>query len=177
MSRIGKLPISIPSGIEVKIKGKNVFVKGPLGKLEYDIPEQITIEQEDTTLTLKRPSDHRIDRSMHGLARALVANMITGVSKGFEKQLIVEGVGYKAAAKGDLLVLNLGYSHPIELGMPDGVSFSVEKNKITLKGIDKQKVGQTAAEIRSLRKVEPYKGKGIRYADEHVRRKVGKVGT
>ena len=177
MSRIGKLPINIPSGLEVKIKGKLVSVKGPLGKLEYEIPEQITIEQEDNSLTLKRPSDHRVDRAMHGLARALVANMVTGVSKGFEKKLIVEGVGYKAAAKGDLLVLNLGYSHPIELSMPEGVSFKVEKNTITLQGIDKQRIGQTAAEIRSLRKVEPYKGKGIRYSDEHVRRKVGKVGT
>lgn len=177
MSRIGKLPIIIPSGVEIKTKGKLVTVKGALGSLEYTLPEQITVELKDSELIVKRPSDHRTDRSLHGLARALIFNMVTGVSKGFEKTLIVEGVGYKAMPKGDLLVMTLGFSHPIEYKMPKGVSFTVVKNSITLKGIDKQAVGQTAAIIRDFRRVEPYKGKGIRYSDEQVRRKVGKVGT
>lgn len=177
MSRIGKLPIEIPSGVEVKKTGKNIQVKGPLGSLNLTISDRIELEVENNTVVLKRPSDHRDDRSLHGLTRALVANMITGVSKGFEKKLIVDGVGYRASAKGDTLVLNIGYSHPVEYKMPKGVTVAVVKNEIAIKGIDKQSVGQTAANIRDLRRVEPYKGKGIRYADEHVRRKVGKVGT
>jgi len=177
MSRIGRLPINVPSGVEVKVKGKDVFVKGPLGSLEYSLPEQITVEVEGNTIEVKRPSDHRTDRSLHGLARALIANMVTGVSKGFKKQLIVDGVGYRVLAKGDVLTLTLGYSHPIDYKMPEGVACTVVKNTITIEGISKQQVGQTAAIIREFRKVEPYKGKGIRYSDEQVRRKVGKVGT
>jgi len=177
MSRIGKLPIAIPSGVEVKKTGNSIQVKGPLGSLSMTVPERITLEVVDNTVVLTRPSDHRDDRSKHGLTRALVANMVTGVSKGFEKKLIVDGVGYRVSTKGDILVLNIGFSHPVEFAMPKGLTVSVVKNEISIKGIDKQAVGQAAANIRDLRRVEPYKGKGIRYADEHVRRKVGKVGT
>jgi len=177
MSRIGKLPIEIPSGVEVKQTGRSVQVKGPLGTLNLTLSERIEMEIKESKIILTRPSEHRDDRSLHGLSRALIANMITGVAKGFEKKLIVEGVGYRASAKGNTLVLNIGYSHPVEYEMPDGVTVNVVKNEILIKGIDKQAVGQTAANIRDLRRVEPYKGKGIRYADEHVRRKVGKVGT
>ncbi|MBN1879932.1 50S ribosomal protein L6 [bacterium] len=177
MSRIGKLPITIPSGVEVKVKGQEISVKGPLGALQYFLPDPISIDLEKTTVTLKRESDHRDHRALHGLARALIANMIHGVSKGFEKSLIVDGVGYKVGTKGNALVLSIGYSHPVEYAMPAGVTVSVEKNKIVLKGIDKQNVGQTAAIIREFRPVEPYKGKGIRYENEKVRRKEGKVGT
>jgi large subunit ribosomal protein L6 len=178
MSRIGKLPIEIPAGVEVKISGREILVKGPLGSLNYTMPEPVSISIENKTISLTRKSDHREHRSLHGLARALVANMIHGVSSGFEKNLLVEGVGYKVQARGSSqVILSVGFSHAVEHTMPDGVTVAVEKNKITLKGIDKQKVGQTAAEIRKYRPVEPYNGKGIRYEGERVRRKEGKVGT
>ncbi len=177
MSRIGKLPIVIPSGVEIKVKGQEIAVKGPLGSMTYCLPESISINVENKAITLIRESDHREHRALHGLARALVANMVHGVSKGFEKSLIVDGVGYKVQTKGNAVVLNLGFSHPVEYPMPAGVSVTVEKNKIVLKGVDKQNVGQTAAIIREFRPVEPYKGKGIRYENEKVRRKEGKVGT
>ncbi|MGB3976086.1 MAG: 50S ribosomal protein L6 [bacterium] len=178
MSRIGKLPIEIPVGVQVSVSGHVVTVKGPLGSLNYTIPEPISISIEGKTIALKRESDHREHRSLHGLARSLVANMVHGVSKGFEKNLLVEGVGYKVQLKGDSqIILNIGFSHAVKHDMPEGVSVVIDKNKITLKGIDKQKVGQTAAEIRNYRPVEPYNGKGIRYEDERVRRKEGKPGT
>lgn len=178
MSRIGKLPIEIPAGVEVKVNGREIMVKGPLGSLNYTMPEPVSISIENKTISFTRKSDHREHRSLHGLTRALVANMIQGVASGFEKNLLVEGVGYKVQAKGSsLVILTVGFSHTIEHTMPDGVTVAVEKNKIMLKGIDKQKVGQTAAEIRKYRPVEPYNGKGIRYEDERVRRKEGKVGT
>lgn len=178
MSRIGKLPIEIPPGVEVKVTGRDISVKGPLGSLKYQLPDEVGIEVEDKSITLTRQSDHRKHRSLHGLSRALIANMVQGVSKGFAKNLLVEGVGYKVQAKGDShITLSVGYSHPVEHAMPSGVTVAVEKNKIILKGIDKQKVGQTAAEIRKYRPVEPYKGKGIRYENERVRRKEGKTGT
>jgi large subunit ribosomal protein L6 len=178
MSRIGKLPIDIPQGVDVKLLGREISVKGPLGTLKYELPEEIAIKIDDKSIILTRKSDHRTHRSLHGLARALVANMVYGVSKGFEKNLLVEGVGYKVQAKGDSHIsLSVGYSHPVEHAMPSGITVAVEKNKIVLRGIDKQKVGQTAAEIRKYRPVEPYKGKGIRYESERVRRKEGKTGT
>ena len=177
MSRIGKLPITIPSGVEVKVKGRDVSVKGPLGTLDYQVPEPISVKLDNKTLTLTRESDHRDHRALHGLARALIANMVVGVSKGFEKSLVVDGVGFKVQTKGNGLVLNLGFSHAVEYPMPAGVTVTVEKNRIVLKGISKQNVGQTAAIIRDFRPVEPYKGKGIRYETERVRRKEGKVGT
>lgn len=178
MSRIGKLPIEIPVGVQVSVNGRVVTVKGPLGSLDYTMPEPISISVEEKTIALKRESDYREHRSLHGLARSLVANMVYGVSKGFEKRLLVEGVGYKVQLKGDSqIILNIGFSHAITHDMPDGITVTVDKNKIILKGIDKQKVGQTAAEIRNYRQVEPYNGKGIRYEDERVRRKEGKPGT
>ena len=177
MSRIGKKPIPVPSGVSVSIDNQHVRVKGPLGELHLDIPEPITAAQEDNQLLVKRVSDDRKQRALQGLVRALLANNITGVSKGFSKNLVIEGVGFRAKVKGKHLTMNLGYSHPVEYTVPDGVELTVEKNKISLHGADKQVVGQVAAEIRSFRKVEPYKGKGIRYEGEVVQRKVGKVGT
>ena len=178
MSRVGRKLIPIPSGVEVKIKNRAVAVKGPLGELNYLLPENIDIKEENKSIQISRKSDDRFQRSLHGLVRSLVANMVHGVSVGFTRVLILEGVGYRAQTKGDsTLVLNVGYSHPVEYQAPSGIKISVEKNKISIHGVDKQQVGQTAANIRMFRKVEPYKGKGIRYEDEVVRRKVGKVGT
>lgn len=178
MSRIGRLPIDIPAGVEVKIEeGNKVTVKGPKGTLEKCLPVEMTIKQEDNQVVVTRPNDLKKMKSLHGLTRTLVANMVTGVTKGYEKVLEINGVGYRAQKQGKKLILSLGYSHPVEMEDPEGLESVLDgQNKITIKGIDKQKVGQYAAEIREKRKPEPYKGKGIKYADEVIRRKVGKTG-
>ena len=178
MSRIGRLPIDIPAGVEVKIEeGNKVTVKGPKGTLEKCLPVEMTIKQEDNQVVVTRPNDLKKMKSLHGLTRSLIHNMVVGVSEGYTKELEVNGVGYKAAKQGKKLVLSLGYSHPVEMEDPEGLESVLDgQNKITIKGIDKQKVGQYAAEIREKRKPEPYKGKGIKYADEVIRRKVGKTG-
>jgi large subunit ribosomal protein L6 len=176
MSRIGKQPITIPSGVEVTLDGNHVTVKGPKGTLEHDAPDDITISREGDELLLARPDDEREHRALHGLTRSLVANMIVGVSEGFTKELEIVGVGYRAAAAGPKrLDLQLGFSHPVAFEAPEGVEFEVPApTRITIKGFDKQLVGQVAADIRKIRKPEPYKGKGIRYVDERVLRKAGK---
>jgi large subunit ribosomal protein L6 len=177
MSRIGKLPITVPSGVEISISGQDVTVKGPKGSLSHRVAEPITVEQSDGTVEVKRPDDEQESRALHGLTRALLANMVTGVAEGFEKKLEIVGVGYRVQAKGSNLEFSLGYSHPIVVEAPDGIGFNVESpTKLTVTGIDKQKVGEVAANIRKLRKPEPYKGKGIRYEGEQIRRKVGKAG-
>ncbi len=178
MSRIGRKPISLPAGVEVKIENGVITVKGPKGVLSQSIPEDITIEKQENELLVTRPSDVKRHRAMHGLARALVANMVTGVTSGFEKKLEMVGVGYRAQIQGSKLVLNIGFSHPVEIDPPQGIEFEVPAvTKITVKGIDKQLVGNTAADIRAIRKPEPYKGKGMRYENEVVRRKAGKSGA
>lgn len=178
MSRIGRKPISLPAGVEVKIEDNVITIKGPKGVLSQSIPEDISIELKGNELLCTRPSDAKRHRAMHGLTRALVANMVTGVTTGFEKKLEMVGVGYRAQMQGSKLVLNIGYSHPIEIDPPQGVEFEVPAvTRITVKGIDKQLVGNTAADIRALRKPEPYKGKGVRYENEVVRRKAGKSGA
>ena len=177
MSRIGKLPIPVPAGVEVKIDGQSIEVKGPKGSLTHVVPAPITIVLEDNTITVTRPNDERLSRSLHGLTRTLIANNIHGVTQGFTKGLEIVGTGYRVAAKGNDLEFALGYSHPITVTPPAGISFTVEGNtKVTVNGIDKQAVGEVAANIRKLRKPEPYKGKGVRYAGEVVRRKAGKAG-
>lgn len=177
MSRIGKSPITIPSGVEFKQEGNLVTVKGPLGELTQEIDPVITIENEDGTLTFKRPSDQKRHRELHGLYRALVNNMVEGVSKGYEKKLVIEGVGYRAAKEGKNLNLQLGFSHPVSMTDPEGITVEVPtQTEIIVKGINKQEVGNYAAKIRAWREPEPYKGKGIRYHDERVRRKEGKSG-
>ena len=177
MSRIGLRPVNIPAGVEVSVDGNIVTVKGPKGELKEQISSRLTITIEDGVLKVARPSDNKEDRAQHGLARTLIANMITGVTNGYEKKLEVNGVGYKAAKSGKKLTLSLGYSHPVEMVDPEGIESVVEgQNIIIVKGIDKEKVGQFAAEIRDKRRPEPYKGKGIKYADETIRRKVGKTG-
>ncbi|HSJ62059.1 MAG TPA: 50S ribosomal protein L6 [Jiangellaceae bacterium] len=178
MSRIGKLPISVPSGVEVNIDGSTVTVKGPKGELVHTLPETIGLERgEDGSLKVTRPDDERESKALHGLSRTLVANMVTGVTQGYEKKLEIVGVGYRVQARGSNLEFALGFSHPVVIEPPDGISFAVESpTKFAVAGIDKQKVGEVAANIRKLRKPEPYKGKGIRYAGEQVRRKVGKAG-
>ena len=178
MSRIGKQPITIPAGVEVKIgEGNLVTVKGPKGTLERKLSAVMNIAMENGVITVSRPSDLKKFRALHGLTRTLINNMIIGVTNGYEKVLEINGVGYRAAKSGKKLTLTLGYSHPVEMEDPDGITTEVEgTNKITVKGIDKEKVGQFAAEIRTKRPPEPYKGKGIKYADEHIRRKVGKTG-
>ena len=177
MSRIGKLPIPVPAGVEVKIDGNTIETKGPKGTLTYTFPAAITIEQEGAELLVKRPNDERQNRAYHGLVRALVHNMVEGVSKGFEKKLELVGVGYRAALKGGNLEMQLGYSHPVVVTPPEGITFEVpDQTHIIVRGADKQQVGQTAAVIRKWRKPEPYKGKGIRYEGEHVRRLAGKAG-
>ena len=177
MSRIGRLPIDIPAGVEVKIEeGNKVTVKGPKGTLEKCLPVEMTIKQEDNQVVVTRPNDLKKMKSLHGLTRSLIANMITGVSEGYEKKLEINGVGYRAQKQGKKLVLSLGYSHPVEMEDPEGLETTVDGNKIVVKGISKEKVGQYAAEIREKRAPEPYKGKGIKYADEVIRRKVGKTG-
>lgn len=178
MSRIGKAPITIPNGVQIEVKKGSVNVKGPKGQLTQVIHPDMQFEQEDGVLSVKRPSDSRQHRSLHGLTRALVSNMVVGVSDGFSKVLEIEGVGYRAEMDGTTLVLNVGYSHPVRFEPPQDVSFAVEnRNKtIIISGIDKQVVGEVAANIRKQRPPEPYKGKGIRYRGEHVRRKAGKAG-
>ena len=178
MSRIGRLPIDIPAGVEVKIEeGNKVTVKGPKGTLEKCLPVEMTIKQEDNQVVVTRPNDLKKMKSLHGLTRSLIANMITGVSEGYEKKLEINGVGYRAQKKGKEITFNLGFSHPVVMTDPEGIETEMDgQNIIFVKGIDKEKVGQYAAEIRELRKPEPYKGKGIKYADEVIRRKVGKTG-
>lgn len=176
MSRIGRLPITIPSGVDVTIDGAHVTVKGPKGQLERTIAAPITVTLEDGQLTVARPDDERESRSLHGLSRTLINNMILGVTEGFSKQLEVIGTGYRVLAKGQDLEFALGYSHPVPVKAPEGIAFAVEGNKVTVSGIDKQKVGETAANIRKLRRPDPYKGKGVRYAGEQIRRKAGKAG-
>ncbi len=178
MSRIGRLPVAIPAGVTVEVAENNkVTVKGPKGTLERELPAEMEIKVEDAQVVVSRPNDLKRMKSLHGLTRTLVNNMVVGVSSGYEKVLEVNGVGYRAAKSGNKLTLNLGYSHPVEMVDPEGIETVMEgQNKIIVKGIDKEKVGQYAAEIRAKRKPEPYKGKGIKYADEVIRRKVGKTG-
>ena len=178
MSRIGRMPIAIPAGVTVEIAENNkVTVKGPKGTLERVLPAEMEIKVEDGHVVVTRPNDLKKMKSLHGLTRTLIHNMVEGVEKGYEKVLEVNGVGYRAAKSGKTLTLNLGYSHPVEMTDPEGIEAVVEEqNKIIVKGIDKEKVGQYAAEIRDKRRPEPYKGKGIKYADEVIRRKVGKTG-
>jgi large subunit ribosomal protein L6 len=175
MSRIGRKPIPVPSGVEIQIEPELVTVKGPKGELSERIPRDITVVQEGEELLVTRPTERGEHRSLHGLTRSLVANMVEGVTDGFEKTLEIQGVGYRAALKGSDLTLALGYSHPVEIPAPDGISFDVpQPTSVIVKGISKQLVGETAAKIRKSRPPEPYKGKGIRYEGEHVIRKVGK---
>ena len=177
MSRIGRMPVAIPAGVTVTIaEGNKVTVKGPKGTLERELPVELTIEEKDGHVIVSRPNDLKRMKSLHGLTRTLINNMIHGVTEGYEKVLEVNGVGYRAAKQGKKLTLNLGYSHPVEMIDPEGLEAVVDGNKIIVKGIDKEKVGQYAAEIRDKRRPEPYKGKGIKYADEVIRRKVGKTG-
>ncbi|UKD53950.1 50S ribosomal protein L6 [Amycolatopsis sp. FU40] len=178
MSRIGKLPVAVPSGVEVTIDGQNVKVKGPKGTLEHTVAEPIVVERdEDGALLVKRPDDERTSRALHGLTRTLVNNLVVGVTQGYEKKLEIHGVGYRVQAKGSDLEFALGYSHPVKIEAPEGITFKVESpTRFSVSGIDKQKVGQTAAVIRKLRRPDPYKGKGLRYEGEKIRRKVGKTG-
>lgn len=178
MSRIGNAPITIPSGVDINLSGSDVTVKGPKGTLEHTIPDTIGMELEDGTLTVTRQNDERQSKALHGLTRSLLNNMVIGVSEGFRKDLEIIGVGYRANAKGkDALELALGFSHPVNVKAPEGIEFDVpEPTKIGVIGIDKQMVGQVAAEIRAYRKPEPYKGKGVRYVGERVIRKAGKAG-
>jgi large subunit ribosomal protein L6 len=177
MSRIGRTPIPVPSGVEVTLAGKQVRVKGPRGTLERVLPGEITVRQDDSTLLVERPNDERNNRALHGLSRSLVNNMVVGVTEGFNKDLEIVGVGYRAAAKGaGSLELALGFSHPVFFDAPEGVTFELSSpTRISVRGIDKELVGQTAANIRKIRKPEPYKGKGVRYAGERVIRKAGKA--
>lgn len=178
MSRIGKMPIAVPAGVTVEIAENNkVTVKGPKGTLERTFAPEMEIKLEGAEITVSRPNDLKRSRALHGLTRTLLNNMVVGVTAGYEKVLEINGVGYRASKAGKVLTLNLGYSHPIEMTDPEGIETVLDgQNKITVKGIDKEKVGQYAAEIRDKRRPEPYKGKGIKYADEHIRRKVGKTG-
>ncbi|MGN0427822.1 MAG: 50S ribosomal protein L6 [Agathobacter sp.] len=177
MSRIGRMPIAVPAGVTVEIAENNhVTVKGPKGTLERTLPSEMDIKLEGSELIVTRPNDLKKMKSLHGLTRTLLNNMVVGVTEGYTKVLEVNGVGYRASKSGNKLTLNLGYSHPVEMIDPEGLEAVVEDNKITVKGIDKEKVGQYAAEIRAKRAPEPYKGKGIKYADEVIRRKVGKTG-
>ena len=178
MSRIGRMPIAIPAGVTVTIAENNkVTVKGPKGTLERELPVEMDIKEEDGHIVVTRPNDLKKMKSLHGLTRTLINNMVVGVTAGYEKVLEVNGVGYRASNQGKKLTLNLGYSHPVEMEDPEGLETVLDgQNKITVKGIDKEKVGQYAAEIRDKRRPEPYKGKGIKYADETIRRKVGKTG-
>ena len=176
MSRIGKMPIAIPAGVEVKLDGNTVSVKGPKGELTRTVHPNMKVEVNGAEVTVTRPNDNKENRSLHGLTRSLIANMVKGVTDGFTKELEVNGVGYRASVEGNKLVLNVGYSHPVEMPLPDGIKAEVNDKKITISGIDNQKVGQFAAEVREKRPPEPYKGKGIKYMDEHIRRKEGKAG-
>jgi large subunit ribosomal protein L6 len=175
MSRIGRQPIELPAGVSVSISPGRVMVNGPLGELSQQVPVRMQVVQEDSTITVKRPTERGDDRALHGLTRSLIANMVEGVTNGFTKRLEIQGVGYRAALRGVDLELNVGYSHPVVLKAPQGITFEVPTpTEVLVKGIDKQAVGQIAAEVRKVRPPEPYKGKGIRYEGEYVRRKVGK---
>jgi large subunit ribosomal protein L6 len=177
MSRIGRLPITVPSGLEVSLEGRDIRVKGSKGELSRTLAEGITVEIEDGTITVNRPNDERESRSLHGLTRSLINNMIIGVTEGFTKKLEIVGTGYRVQAKGNDLEFALGYSHPVPVKAPEGITFTVEgANKLAVSGIDKQQVGEVAANIRKLRKPDPYKGKGVRYEGEQIRRKAGKAG-
>lgn len=178
MSRIGKQPIIVPAGVDVVIDGRTVTVQGPKGALSHTVPEPITVAREqDGTLLVRRPDDERRSKSLHGLSRTLVNNMVLGVSQGYEKRMEIHGVGYRVVAKGSDLEFSLGYSHPVPIKAPDGISFTVESpTRFSVTGIHKQAVGEIAATIRRLRRPDPYKGKGVRYAGEKIRRKVGKTG-
>jgi len=179
MSRIGRLPITVPAGVEVNLDGQNVSVKGPKGTLQHRVAEPISVGRgEGGDIEVTRPDDERVSKSLHGLTRTLVSNMVVGVTQGYEKKLEIVGVGYRVMAKGPTeLEFALGFSHPVKVTAPEGITFAVESNtKFAVQGIDKQQVGEVAANIRKLRKPEPYKGKGVRYAGEKVRRKVGKAG-
>ncbi len=179
MSRIGKKPINIPSGVDFKVNGSNVAVKGPGGQLQRDLHPNMKIELKDGVVSVVRPTDGRLDRSLHGLTRTLINNMVVGVTDGYSKQLNIVGVGFKVELKGKNLVLNLGHSHAINYPAPEGIEFVVDnkKNTIVIKGANKERVGQTAAEIRSFRPPEPYKGKGVMYSTERIRRKAGKAAA
>jgi large subunit ribosomal protein L6 len=178
VSRIGRLPVEVPQGVDVTIKGSHVRVKGPKGQLEHTFPAAMKISLKDGVVTVERPSDERNHRALHGMTRALINNMVTGVNKGFEKVLEINGVGYRAELSGEKLVVNVGYSHPVEVEPPEGITFEVETRarQIKVQGYDKAVVGQVAADIRKIRPPEPYKGKGIKYLDERIRRKAGKAG-
>lgn len=178
MSRIGRMPVVIPEGVEVKVDGSRVRVKGPKGEIEHTFPSSMEIAIQEGVLTVQRPSDERTQRALHGMTRALINNMVFGVSSGFEKILEVNGVGYRAEVSGNKLVLYVGYSHPVEIEPPQGITFDVDTRtrQIKVMGHDKQLVGQIAADIRKVRPPEPYKGKGIKYIDETIRRKAGKSG-
>jgi len=177
MSRIGRLPITVPSGVDVALDGRVITVKGPRGSLTRQLPPRIEVERDGDTIVVSRPTETKLDKSLHGLTRTLVNNMVVGVTTGYRKGLEIVGVGYRAQKVGDRLQLALGYSHPIEIDPPAGIAFEVENpTRLAVTGIDKELVGQVAARIRSTRKPEPYKGKGVRYAGERVRRKAGKAG-
>jgi len=177
MSRIGRLPIPVPSGVDVTIDGRNVTVTGPKGTLSRSLHPDITVSREDGTLVVTRPTEQKTHKQLHGLTRTLVNNMVVGVTDGYRKGLEITGVGYRATLNGKKLTLNLGYSHPIEIDPPEGITFEVENpTRLAVVGIDKELVGQIAAKVRATRKPEPYKGKGVRYAGEYIRRKAGKAG-
>ncbi|MBC7289960.1 MAG: 50S ribosomal protein L6 [Actinotalea sp.] len=177
MSRIGKVPVPVPAGVDVAIDGARVTVKGPKGTLTHTVAAPIQVAQEDGTLVVTRPDDERTSRSLHGLTRTLLANLVTGVTEGYTKKLEIVGTGYRVTAKGSDLEFALGFSHPVTVAAPEGITFTVETpTKFSVSGIDKQQVGEVAANIRKIRKPEPYKGKGVRYAGEVVRRKAGKAG-
>lgn len=176
MSRIGKIPVEIPAGVEVNINGQEINVKGPKGTLTRTIASPISAKVEDGSVVVSRPDEERESRSLHGLTRTLVANMVEGVTKGYSKVLEIQGTGYRVTQKGTGLELALGFSHPVNFDAPEGITLKVEGNRITVEGISKQQVGEVAANIRKLRPPEPYKGKGVRYLGENVRRKVGKAG-
>ena len=178
MSRVGKMPITVPDGVDVTIKGSHVRVKGPKGQMNHTFPAAMEISLKDGIISVERPSDERTHRALHGMTRALINNMVAGVSSGFEKVLEINGVGYRAEMEGNNLVLHVGYSHPVKIEPPEGISFEVDSRtrQIKVMGYDKQSVGHIAANIRKVRPPEPYKGKGIKYLDERIRRKAGKAG-
>lgn len=176
MSRIGKIPVEIPSGVEVNINGQDVSVKGPKGTLTMSVAEPITAKVDGSTVVVSRPNDERESRSLHGLTRTLIANMVEGVTNGYSKVLEIQGTGYRVNQKGNALEFQLGFSHPVNVEPPEGITFKVEGNRVTVEGISKQQVGEVAANLRKIRPPEPYKGKGVRYLGENIRRKVGKAG-
>ena len=176
MSRIGRMPITIPAGVEVKLDGSHLTVKGAKATLELDVHPNMTVKIDGAVITVERPNDEKQNRALHGLTRSLINNMVVGVSEGFTKELEINGIGYRAEVKGNALVMKIGFSHDVIMESPEGITVEVNGNKVTISGADKQKVGQFAAEIREKRPPEPYKGKGIKYVDEYIRRKEGKAG-